>query len=64
MDADNELARSLGRLEGKVDLILECVRANDVRISAVEKKVWYASGSAAVLGALAAKLGFSFSLLH
>lgn len=36
----NEIMRSLGRLEGKVDLILERADDDGARISTLEKKVW------------------------
>jgi hypothetical protein len=48
---------TLGRIEGKVDLIIDKLSGHDKRIAAVEKKVWYAGGVAAVLSVIAAKLG-------
>jgi hypothetical protein len=32
--------RTLGRLEGKVDLILDRASDDDLRIQSLEKKVW------------------------
>lgn len=54
---DAELARSLGRVEGKVDTILDLLTEDRARIHAVEKKVWYSAGVSAVLAAVAVKLG-------
>lgn len=56
--------RGLGRVEGKVDLILTELTALrsivDSRLGSVEKKVWYGSGIAATVGMfLGAKLGLS-----
>lgn len=58
MDAENEVARSLGRIEGKVDMIIDQLKSDSERLSAVEKKVWYGSGVAAVLAFVATKLNF------
>jgi len=46
---NEELQRSMGRVESKVDLLIERTDAYDKRISAVEKKVWWSSGAAAVI---------------
>lgn len=53
---ENETARTLGRIEGKVDMLIDLHKANDVRLSAVEKKVWYGSGVAAVLAFFASHI--------
>jgi hypothetical protein len=50
----NELQRGLGRVEGKIDQVLERLEGQDKRINAVEKKVWYGSGIGAVLAFFAA----------
>lgn len=50
------MQRSMGRVEAKVDLLLERTGVFERRISAVEKKVWYASGASAVLAFLATHL--------
>lgn len=52
----DELQRAMGRVEAKVDLLIERTGAYDRRISAVEKKVWYASGASAVLAFIATHL--------
>jgi hypothetical protein len=39
----------MGRVEAKIDLLLGRSDAHDQRISAVEKKVWWASGAAAIV---------------
>lgn len=49
----DDIQRSLGRVEAKVDLLLERSDAYDRRLGAVEKKVWYASGASAVLAFIA-----------
>ncbi|MDE5451346.1 hypothetical protein GWE18_00450 [Bradyrhizobium sp. CSA112] len=52
----DDIQRSLGRVEAKVDLLLDRESANNKRISAVEKKVWYASGASAVVAFFATHL--------
>ena len=52
----DELQRSMGRVEAKVDLLLERSGTYDKRLSAVEKKVWYASGASAVVAFIATHL--------
>jgi hypothetical protein len=59
MDGEHPLM-VLGRVEGKVDLVLDKLSGHDKRISAVEKKVWYAAGAGAVLSAFAVKIGLPF----
>lgn len=49
----DDIQRSLGQIEAKVDILLSRTDAYDKRISAVEKKVWYASGASAVLAYIA-----------
>jgi len=48
--------RSLGNIEGKLDMLIGLHQANDKRLAAVEKKVWYGSGIAFVLALIASKL--------
>jgi len=52
----DELQRSMGRVEAKVDLLIERTGGFDKRISAVEKRVWYASGASAVVAFVATHL--------
>ncbi len=52
----DELQRAMGRVEAKVDLLLERSGTYDKRLSAVEKKVWYASGASAVVAFIATHL--------
>jgi hypothetical protein len=49
----DELQRAMGRVEAKVDLLIERTGVYDKRISAVEKRVWYASGASAVIAFMA-----------
>lgn len=49
----DELQRAMGRVEAKVDILLDRTGAYDKRISAVEKKVWWSSGASAVIAFLA-----------
>jgi hypothetical protein len=49
----DDLQRSLGRVESKVDMLLALSEAYEKRLHAVEKKVWYASGVSAVLAFIA-----------
>lgn len=51
-----ELNRSVGRIEGKLDALLDQTKNFDKRISSVEKKVWYGSGIGAVLAFISTKL--------
>ena len=53
----------LGRIDGKLDLLIEKQDKNDKRLTAVEKKIWYGQGalalaSLAFLPKLKALLGF------
>lgn len=45
----DEIQRAMGRVEAKLDLLLDRSDAHDTRISAVEKKVWWATGASAVI---------------
>jgi hypothetical protein len=56
-----EIQRSLGNIEAKVDILLDQGKTFDTRISAVEKKVWWASGAAGAVGFLVANFAkFNF----
>lgn len=52
----DELQRSLGKIEAKVDILLERSSSQDKRISAVEKKVWWSTGVGAVLAFIGSNL--------
>lgn len=52
----DELQRAMGRVEAKVDLLIERTGKYDTRISAVEKKVWWSSGAAAVITFIATNI--------
>lgn len=52
----DELQRSLGRVEAKVDILLERSALSDKRIGAIEKRVWWASGASAVIAFVATKV--------
>jgi hypothetical protein len=69
MAASADIQRSLGRLEGKVDQILEGLENHEhrdherfgsieKRLGNIEKKIWYGSGIAAVGAFILAKLTF------
>jgi hypothetical protein len=47
-----ELAQSLGRVEAKVDLLLDHATKADRRIASMERKMWWGSGAMAVLMAI------------
>ena len=60
MDQNDEIQRYLGRVEGKLDLLLTEIKTHfeddkqnfssiDTRIQKVEKKIYYASGFVAAL---------------
>ncbi len=44
----DETQRSLGRVEGKLDLLIDRTHGFDERLNSVEKKVWWLSGIAAL----------------
>lgn len=50
------IAERLVRIETKVDVLVGLASKDDVRISAVEKKVWYGSGALGICMIIAAKL--------
>lgn len=52
----DDIQRSMGRVEAKVDLLLERTEGYEKRLSSVEKKVWYGSGVAAVLAYVATNI--------
>ncbi len=54
--SDDEMQRSMGRVESKVDMLLERSSGYEKRLHAVEKKVWYASGLSAVLAYIATQI--------
>jgi|EndMetStandDraft_7_1072992.scaffolds.fasta_scaffold1588735_1 hypothetical protein len=54
----DNIQRSLGAIEGKLDMLIDLHKESDKRLGAVEKKVWYASGIAFILAMIAGKLPF------
>jgi hypothetical protein len=54
---EQDVIRSLARVETKVDMIIDRFDKLEDRTAAVEKKVWYGSGIAAVLAFFATKFG-------
>ena len=42
---DPDIARSLGRMEGKLDMLIDRFDKVDERVGAIEKKQWYHSGA-------------------
>jgi len=59
MDADNEIARSIGRLEGKVDLLIDMHKDTRKRLLSVEKRSWLWAGAVGVITILYQKTGLS-----
>jgi hypothetical protein len=70
MDQNVDVQRSLGRIEGKTDQILseitkhethDEIRFNSMekRLGSLERKIWYASGVAAVIVLVLSKLTLS-----
>lgn len=51
-----KLERALGRIEGKLDMLIALHEKNDARIAAMEKKLWTFSGVWAVCVFIAGKL--------
>lgn len=54
-----DVLRTLGRIEGKQDLMLQIMTEDRKRLQAVEKKVWYGSGIAGVLAFIIARFTFN-----
>lgn len=52
----DDVQRSLGQIEAKVDILLERTSAYEKRIGAIEKKVWWSSGAAAIIAFVVTKL--------
>ena len=55
----DRLERAIGRIEGKLDMLIALSEKNDARIGAVEKKLWTFSGIWAVCVFIASKLPIS-----
>ena len=48
---DQKISEQLGRIEGKLDIIVPLVGIHDKRISKVEKKqAWFSGGLALIVG--------------
>jgi hypothetical protein len=56
---DAELHKSIGRLEGKVDLLIDMHKDNTARVRDVERKAWWFTGVAAGAAALLTKAGLT-----
>jgi len=60
MEDEVSTERALGRIEGKVDMILARLDTtfadHNRRITAVERKTWYGAGAVGVLALFAGKL--------
>lgn len=56
LEMTDDVQRSLGRIEGKLDNVLERMGDSDKRISAIEKKVWWSSGAAAIVAFIATRI--------
>lgn len=46
----------LGRLDSKVDLLLAHSKLYDVRLRTVERRQWWATGAAAIIGVVATRV--------
>lgn len=51
---DKNDSQQLGRIEAKVDILLNRSENQENRLRAVERKQWWATGAAAVCGAVLA----------
>jgi hypothetical protein len=54
--AHDQLHQDVGEIKGKLDTLLEFYEEDRKRLAAVERKVWYGSGVAAVLAVIASTL--------
>lgn len=66
MSEQSELQRDLGRVEGKLDSVIELLKAGgakheelEKRVRKVEGKLLYFSGASLVVGVVLAKLDFT-----
>lgn len=66
MSEQSELQRDLGRVEGKLDSVLELLKGNatshhelEKRVRKVEGKLLYFSGASLVIGVVLAKIDFT-----
>jgi hypothetical protein len=57
MADDNEIARTLGRVEGKVDMLIDLAKVDRKRLHAVERKQWMHTGGLAALVFVLNKMG-------
>jgi hypothetical protein len=51
MDSDDHHLVTLGRIEAKVDLLLEREDKRDHRVTSIEKQLWYGKGALALAAA-------------
>lgn len=56
--AEDSVDTRLGRMEGKLDMLIDLENKREERLHSVEKKVWAGSALAAVAGALIPKFLF------
>jgi hypothetical protein len=54
--ARDQLHQDVGEIKGKLDTLLEFYEEDRKRLAAVERKVWYGSGVAAVLAVVASTI--------
>jgi hypothetical protein len=59
--ARDQLHQDVGEIKGKLDTLLEFYEEDRKRLAAVERKVWYGSGVAAVLAVIASAVLGKFS---
>jgi hypothetical protein len=54
--ANDQLHQDVGEIKGKLDTLLEFYEEDRKRLAALERKVWYGSGAAAVLAVIASTI--------
>ena len=54
----NEINRKVGEIDANVKTLLKRTEGFDTRLSAVEKKVWWASGASSIVAFFIAHIGF------
>lgn len=59
--AHDQLHQDVGEIKGKLDTLLEFYEEDRKRLAALERKVWYGSGAAAVLAVIASAILSKFS---
>jgi hypothetical protein len=64
MTEADDISRALGKLEGKMDMVIDILNKDGGRIAAIEKRVWWQTGVFAIIAAVGTRLGFGYINFH